>query len=687
MATHSGDSRPTLSRVLTVLGLAASALCASGPASAQAAAPPADINIALHLEAESDQPRAGSTVTLALVSEPRPGWHGYWRNPGDAGFAPDYRWSVPKGGRVSAPVWPVPSTLLVNGLMNYVYNAPYAPLVQFSVPTGLAVGTKLPIRVRARYLACTREICLPETNDAALDLVVGDGTPTRRTRFDRWRRLTPMPLGAQARWTQTEGLAHFDIPYPAAAPLSAAYLFPVAPGAFDMAAPQKITRDGDLLRIEVKRNGTGQEPVEAVLRIGNSRGLELRADHGAAQATSSAGEEIVLTALIAFAGAILGGLLLNVMPCVFPILSLKALALARAGTSEREARREALGYTAGVIATTVTLGGILLALRAGGHEVGWAFQLQNAPTLTMLLLLSAAIGLNLAGLFELPTPSFTRHDGRAGAFGTGALAAFVATPCSGPFMGAALGSALVLSWPAAVAIFAGLGLGLALPYLVIGFVPSLRARLPKPGPWLATARRIFAVPMLLTAAALAWVLGRLAGVDALSTALLAALVLGLLLWLGGLRQSQGRAFGWPILAALLAVSALATVAAGSNGRPAGASVSDIAASDQPFSEARLEELTARRKPVFIYFTADWCLTCKVNERTSIDRPAVRRAFARAGVTVLRGDWTSGDPALGRFISAHNRAGVPLYFFYSAHGGIRVLPQLLTPTMLTALAEN
>ena len=684
-AVTSSQSQCALQRLLkaaVAITIGLQFLLGATLASAQAAAPPAEHNISLKLEAESDHPRAGSTVTLALVSEPRPGWHGYWRNPGDAGFVPMFDWVVPKGVSVSEPAWPVPSTLLINGLMSYVYDAPYTLLIRVSVPVNLAHGTKLPIRLRARYLACTLEVCLPEMNEAAIDLVVGDGAAIRTTEFDRWRRATPMPLGSPASWSLSDGAAHFAIPFPKEAPLGAAYLFPVTPGAFDAAAPQKITRDGDRLLVEVKRNANGGEPIDAVLRIGTGRGLSLHASYQAAS-LGGVGADVLLATLAAFAGAVLGGLLLNAMPCVFPILSLKALALARAGTGDREASTEALGYTAGVMATTVALGALLLALRAGGQEVGWAFQIQNAPTLTLLMVLSAAIGFNLAGLFEVPTPSFVQDDGRAGAFGTGALAAIVATPCSGPFMGVALGSALLLPWPAAIAIFAGLGLGLALPYLAIGFVPRLRAMLPKPGPWLVTARRVLAIPMLLTAVALAWVLGRLAGADAQATGLLAVLLTGLLLWLGGLRQGDGRALGWPISAAFLAVAGGAAALVG-QARAPGVVPSRLAGDVEAFSEARLAALTGEGRPVFVYFTADWCLTCKVNERTSIDQATVRTAFERSGVKVLRGDWTSGDPLLGRFIEAHGHAGVPLYLFYATGWAPRVLPQVLTPGTLTGL---
>jgi thiol:disulfide interchange protein len=368
------------------------------------------------------------------------------------------------------------------------------------------------------------------------------------------------------------------------------------------------------------------------------------------------------------------------MPCVFPILSLKALSLAKSGGEG--ARGEAVAYTAGVVLVCLALGGVLLALRAGGAAAGWAFQLQDPRVVGVLLLLSVAIALNLAGLFELPTPRVASRAGGAGAFATGALAAFVATPCSGPFMGAALGAALVLPTAAALAVFAGLGLGIALPFLLIGFVPALRRRLPRPGMWMVTFRRILALPMFATALALAWVLGRQAGVDGLTLALAAALVAGCGLWWAGRRQAAGRA-AWvavPALAAALVAVALV--------RPAPVQAAAAQTGGERFSEARLASLQAEGRPVFAYFTADWCLTCKVNEKAAIETDATAAAFRRGNVAVLVGDWTDGDPALGRFIERHNRAGVPLYLWYPKGGGApRVLPQLLTPGMLAALPAS
>jgi thiol:disulfide interchange protein len=383
-------------------------------------------------------------------------------------------------------------------------------------------------------------------------------------------------------------------------------------------------------------------------------------------------------------GALVGGLLLNGMPCVFPILSLKALSLARAGETEAAARREALAYCAGAILICLILGAALLALRAAGVAAGWAFQLQDPRIILVLLLLVTAIALNLAGLFRLPTigggDTFAGQGGARGAFFTGALAAFVATPCTGPFLGFALGAALVLPAWAALAVFAGLGLGLASPFLLLGFVPALRNRLPKPGAWMGRFQRLLAAPMFLTALGLAWVLGRQTGVDGMVLGLGAALLLGLGLWWLGRRQ-EGRSL-WPAFLVIL----IAIVAPLPFIRTAGSALSaggGSALGAEPFSEARLVALRAQG-PVFVYFTADWCLTCKVNERVVLDRAEVAEHFRARGVRTLVGDWTRGDPAITAFLARHGRSGVPLYLYYAPGREAEALPQLLTVGTMTGL---
>jgi thiol:disulfide interchange protein/DsbC/DsbD-like thiol-disulfide interchange protein len=657
----------------------------AAPALAQA---PGEKHIAMELVPETPRPTAGGRVTLAFVSTPEPGWHGYWKNGGDAGVETTLKWTLPAGVAAGPLRYPVPSRLLVSGLMNYVYEKPFVQFVDLDVPAGLAAGTRLPVRVKADYLVCTEEVCVPESRELATELTVGDGAidPAARTKFDGWRSALPKPLGSEARFAVADKRFRLAVPFPADAPLGDAYFYPLQQGAIDYAAPQRVTRSGDALIVETAAAPIGSPPgvLEGVLATGEGRGFAVTARPGAvAAAAEQPGDGLGWSAaLLAFGGAVLGGLLLNVMPCVFPILSLKALSLARSGADARTARGEALAYTGGVVTVCLGLGAAILALRAGGSAVGWAFQLQDPRVIVVLLGLTVAIALNLSGLFEVPTPRFVGDGGAGGAFATGALAAFVATPCTGPFMGAALGAALVLPPAAALAVFAGLGLGLALPFLLIGFVPALRKRLPRPGAWMERFRRVLAVPMWLTALALAWVLGRQAGVDGMTWGLAGALLVAFALWVAGRRQARGLGAGVAVGAALLlTVGAAATVP-----RSAAGPAERVAGADEAFSEARLASLREQGRPVFAYFTADWCLTCKVNEAGAINRAGVRDGFKSNEVAVLVGDWTDGDAELGRFIERHNRAGVPLYLWYApGEATPRVLPQVLTPSMLTDLA--
>ena len=507
----------------------------------------------------------------------------------------------------------------------------------------------------------------------------------------------PKPIGVEGKFLVEEGRVRIGVPLPADMAVADPYFFPLEYGSLDHAADQSISRNGDMLIVETAAGANGGElrQIDGLLKIGEGQGLLLTAKPGAVPAggeaieSAAAGSDTGLGAIgFALLGAILGGLLLNIMPCVFPILSLKALSLAKAGGDEGAARRDALAYTAGVVTVCLALGGVLLGLRAGGAAVGWAFQLQDPRVILVLLLLVTAIALNLAGLFELPAidggSNLAGAGGVQGAFWTGALAAFVATPCTGPFMGAALGAALVLPTAAALAIFAGLGLGMALPFLLLGFVPALRRRLPRPGAWMNRLRRILSVPMFLTALALAWVLGRQAGADAMTLALAATLILALTLWWIGARQERPRAW-LPLIPAALAVAALAIFL------PAAATVPTAVATQgalksEPFSEARLASFQQQGRPVFVYFTADWCVTCKVNEKTALERPQVADAFAAKEVAVLVGDWTRGDAAIGRFLQKHGRSGVPLYLYYAPGKPVEILPQVLTPSRLVSLVS-
>jgi thiol:disulfide interchange protein len=374
-------------------------------------------------------------------------------------------------------------------------------------------------------------------------------------------------------------------------------------------------------------------------------------------------------------GAIAGGILLNLMPCVFPILALKALQLSRAGGDAREVRADAFAYTAGTIVGTGALGAILLAIRAAGAEAGWAFQLQDPRTIMLLLLLAVTITANLLGLFELPVLGGRAQP--AGSFGTGALAAFVATPCAGPFLGAALGTALLLPPAGSVAVFAALGLGLALPYLAVALIPALRRWLPKPGAWMDRLKRFLAIPMAASAFAALWLLNRLGGQSALTIGAIASMALLFAAYEAGRLQRRGKGGAWGGAIAGVALAALAISLV-----PQRTATSHAVAGAEPWSEARVSADIQQKRPVFVYFTADWCLTCKVNEAAAIDRSEVRDAFRKANVDVLAGDWTNGDPAITRFLESRGRAGVPYYLWYAPGKPPEELPQVLTPGMLT-----
>jgi len=628
------------------------------------------------LVAEGPAPPGGE-VELAIHMVTAPGWHGYWQNPGDAGLPMDVKWSLPPGFAAGPLRYPVPSRLTVADLMNYVYERDYAVLVRLKVPNG-ATGT-IPIRAEAHWLACTDKICVPEQGELALDLPVGTGTP-ERARFDAWRQALPQPLASIGRFAVAGDTLRVAIPLPASVEVKAPYLFPVVDGPVDYDAKQTFRRAGDLVIAELKLKGPAPNAFSGVLALADGRGLEFRATPGEVpQGGTPLGELGANATLWAVLGALLGGILLNLMPCVFPILGLKALHLSRAGESPGEARRDALAYTAGAVVGTGALGVALLALRAAGAEAGWAFQLQDPRTILLLLLLAVAITANLLGLFELPVLGGSARP--AGSFGTGALAAFVATPCAGPFLGAALGTALLLPVAESVLVFAALGLGLAIPFVAIAFVPALRNRLPRPGPWMRRLQRVLAIPMALSALAALWLLYRQAGNPGLLLGAAGAIGLALLLFGAGQRQRSGGRVLWAVPAALAMAALLIVVIP-----PRSSAEARGQLTDPTWSEAEVARDLSAGHPVFVYFTADWCLTCKANEAGAIDRAEVRDAFKKAGVKVLAGDWTNGDPAITRFLEERGRAGVPYYLWYRPGQPPEELPQILTPSMLTSRAR-
>ena len=622
----------------------------------------------------------GGEVELAILMRTKPGWHGYWQNPGDAGLPMQVKWQLPDGFAVGQLRYPVPGRLTIAGLMNYVYERDHAILTRLKVPQG-ASGT-IPIRASATWLACTDKVCVPERGSFALDLPVGTGTPNQ-ARFDEWRRQLPQPLTSPASFEVGGNVIRLGIPLPQDLRVEKPYFFPADDGPIDYAGKQDFRRSGDVLVAELPRRRGEPQRLDGVLALGDGRALEISALPGSVPTGGAPVEGLGGNALLwALLGAIAGGILLNLMPCVFPILALKAVHLARSGGDASEARRDALAYAAGAILGTGALGVALVAIRAGGTAAGWAFQLQDPRTIILLLLLATAITANLVGLFQLPAVGGGARPG--GSFGTGALAAFVATPCAGPFLGAALGTALLLPLYGSVLVFASLGLGLAIPFLAVAFVPALRRRLPTPGPWMKRLQRFLAIPMGATAVAALWLLYRSSGEQALWIGIAAASVLAVALAIVGASQRRDRPL--PFLGLALAGIVLVGAIALAPDKPASGPAQVEGA--ETWSEAAVRRTLAEGRPAFVYFTADWCLTCKVNEAAAIDREAVRGAFDAAGVEVLAGDWTNGNPEITRFLESRGRAGVPLYLWYEPGSAEpEELPQVLTPAMLTARARR
>jgi DsbC/DsbD-like thiol-disulfide interchange protein/cytochrome c biogenesis protein CcdA len=648
-----------------------------------------DGNIAVSLFADG-APQAGGEWMLALRFTPKSEeWHGYWSNPGDAGQGMRLTLDLPTGWEAGEPLYPVPQRLVISGLMNHIYEGTYTVLVPVTVGPDADAMDLGPVTGHVEYLACTDKICVPQ--DALLTARQGGD-------FARWRAEVAPLLDAQGSFAIAGETLRVAIPLPASVALRDPHVFVGTSRLVAYAAPQTFRRVGDRLVAEIPLDefGLGADAIGAggltgILSFGDGLGVRFAATPGA---VPTGGEQIAgpqsapippLWTLIL--GALAGGLLLNIMPCVFPILSLKALSLARAGESEAKARAEGLAYTAGVVLACVGLGALLLALRAAGEQVGWAFQLQEPGVVVALLVLAAMITANFAGLFELPSLSVTSGGEPAGAFATGLLAAFVATPCTGPFMAAALGAALLLPVPQALLLFALLGLGLALPFLLLGFIPALRRMLPRPGAWMERFRRIMAIPMGLTALALVWLTVQLGGRAFGAIALVLVVGVLLALWVVG-RLQRGGKMAWPafglIAAPFLAFAAIALPSVyAAKSAEATASIHN----PQAFSPAALAAARASGKPVFLWFTADWCVTCKVNEAAAIEREAVRDAFAAAGVVTMVGDWTVRDPAITQFLTQQGAAGVPLYLWYAPGAEGEQLPQVLTADLLAAQASG
>lgn len=649
----------------------------------------------------------GETIQVALRQQIQAGWHTYWRNSGDSGEATRIKWDLPPGWQVSGFTWPTPKRLPVGPLMNYGYQGEVLLPMALTAPANAKPGEQVMLRAKASFLVCA-EICVPEDDDLSISLPV---TPTPSPQDPKWGwpidkvlAAAPKPAALNAVFQPRAGgvaLAVTGAPLKNA-DLAGAYFFPFESTVIDHAKPQAIERGPEGLTLTLApgyafQGGKQPTSLAGVLAVGD-KSYEIAAAPGAPPPSASGlgppaakgagGADLGLAAAAAF--ALLGGLILNLMPCVFPILAMKAASLAgHGGGDTSEARRQGLAFGAGSVVTFLALAGGLIALKAAGSAIGWGFQLQSPPVVAVLALLMLAVALNLSGLFEVGTSlqgagsGLASRGGALGAFFTGALAVVVAAPCTAPFMGPALGWALTQTPAAALVVFLALGIGFAAPFVLVAFAPALLSRLPRPGPWMEVFRKALAFPMYGAAAWLAWVLAQQAGADDLAKLFAAAVVVALAAWLAGLAQRRAALGGKPLVltasAGVLAALAVAAVVWPQD--KAGELQSE------PYSPARVAELRAEGRPVFVNYTAAWCVSCQVNDKVALSTHAVEQAFARHKVAYLKADWTKRDATIAAELASHGRAGVPLYLVYGTQGGDGViLPSILTPDIVVKAVE-
>jgi DsbC/DsbD-like thiol-disulfide interchange protein/cytochrome c biogenesis protein CcdA len=677
-----------LTGFLAFFGLASLSL-----ASPAAAAPPMASDLVKPvLYAESASVAAGKTLWVDVRVTIAPGWHIYWKNPGDSGLPTEIAWSLPAGFSAGEINWPVPERFVVGGIANFGYAGGVDLLAPITPPATLDPGGTVHLDATVKYLVCS-EICIPGEGKVALDLPLGSGAtdPAQAARFAAARQDQPVAAPFAARFSAEANDLRLIVPAAALAGLSrpTAEFFPDADNALDASAGPKVTpQNGGLVLVMAKSTS----PAAAVPKIldgvlvvrgadGGVHGYLINATPGA---PTSNDEPSLLGWWQALLFAFVGGMILNLMPCVFPILSLKVLGFAGADPARRH--HHGIAYSLGVVLSFAVLGGALIALRAGSTAIGWGFQLQSPLVVALLAYLMLAMGLSLSGVAEFGGGfagiggRLAGREGLAGAFFTGVLATVVATPCTAPFMGAALGAALVAPAVVALAIFIALGTGLAAPLLVASLVPGIGRLLPRPGGWMATLKQIFAFPLYATVAWLVWVLIQEVGPEGSLMALFGLVAIGFAVWVYGRTRfappAARRTGGVLGLAGAAAALVLAAMLSPASGR---APLASDGLAYEAFTPTRLAALNAEHKPVFVNLTAAWCLTCIVNERATLDRDAVRDAFTAHHVVALKGDWTRQDPEIAQFLQSFGRSGVPLYLLYDGDGSPTVLPQILTET--------
>jgi thiol:disulfide interchange protein DsbD len=691
-------------------------LAVPGLALAAESAPVTSPRVTATLLSSRDAVAPGERFRVALVQKLAPHWHTYWLNPGDSGEPTQIKWDLPAGASAGEIQWPAPKAIRVEPLVNFGFEGTVLLPLEITVPADSKPGETFELKAEATWLVCEK-ICIPEEGSFSLDLPIAAANTVDEAaaaRIDAAVAALPQPASVRGRLRDEAGKLVLDLPGLAAGAADPRF-FPVSDTLIEHAADQPFAA-GNKPALTLTRSSAfklEKPEVSGVLTFteaGTPKAVTLLADAEPALLTAGGaaapdarpavvripmpveGADLTLWAALAFAFA--GGLILNLMPCVLPVLFIKAIGFAQlAHRSRSEVREQGLLFLAGVLATFLVLAGAVIALGSLGSSVGWGFQLQSPPLVIALAVVMVLIGLNLLGAFEIGTSvtglgdGLASRSGRLGAFMTGMLAVVVATPCTAPFMGAAMGYAVTQPPAVALSVFMALALGFALPVVALSFAPGLLRLLPKPGRWMVVLKQAFAFPMFATAIWLIWVASVQSGPQGVLAALVAVLAAGFAVWLVGVtRGSLGRRVFGSALAALVVLGAgWFTVQNAIPGAATEARAGDIEA----WSPERVAALQAQGKPVFVNFTAAWCITCIANERVALSRQEVKDAFAKLGVVYLKADWTNRDGRIAQALAEQGRAGVPLYLFYPARkeAQAEILPQLLTVDALIAAAER
>ena len=661
-----------------------------------------------------DTAQPGQDLHIALSLRLEPHWHTYWRNAGGPGYPAELHFEVlgvPADSIETGDIiWPLPKTVVNKAagdshtIINYAFEDRLLLPIPLHISKNATPGKIITIKAQATYLVCD-DVCLPEMAELILPLVIGKPVKDGRwsANIERTIKNAPKAAGLMAGAALVNGNLQIDIAGDNldVAAIKNLYFFPNEQDLIEASAEQVVLRGETGIRFQLEPSfglEGGMKNIPGVVafdeKVGDEwvrHGVVVTAQAGAqvnigavADAPKSGSASITLWA--ALVGAFIGGLILNLMPCVFPVLSLKALGFARAAHEDRSViRTHGWLYTAGVMLSFLALAVIIVALKAGGTSIGWGFQLQNPVLVGALAVLFFAIALNLFGLFEIggnvqnTGSDLATSGGAKGAFFTGVLAVIVATPCTAPFMAGALGFAFAQSALMLVVIFLLLGVGFALPFLALSYAPGLFARLPKPGPWMDTFKQFLAFPMLAAAVWLVWVLSIQTGAGGVLRLLSAMLLLGFAIWL------------WKFKSIVAKVALVASVFLGAYlVKELGVAEREQQLASLPqssiWSPERLAEYRADGHPVLVDFTAAWCVTCKANQVGVLHKPKTQELFARTNTKVLVADWTRHNDVITKELARHGRSGVPLYLVY-APGTNETEPQILPPILTYKIVEK